>query len=93
LRGLYARASLYVAAIGDGVAELVDERSMRLELAGEWNAEFPMVSWERRRASAIASTQGRFVLRETVDGGCAWRRAVMTDLLAGTVDSIACSGI
>jgi hypothetical protein len=92
LRGVYARSAMYIAAIGSEAAELVDERSMRLELAGQWCAEFPMTEWERRRASAIAYTQGRYVLRQLDDGTYAWRDAVTSDRLAGIVHSIECSG-
>lgn len=75
LRGVYARASQYVADIGPRAAEIVDERVICAEVAAEWIAEWPADDREAARGVRLADFQGAYVAREDGVGGLVWHRA------------------
>jgi hypothetical protein len=77
LRGLYARAALYVASISPFATEVVDARAISVDLALEWNDEHPAPAWEAERARAFVEFQGAFVLRDA--GDLLWRPALPGD--------------
>lgn len=80
LRGMYARAALYIADIGPQARNVVDDLAMPIDLAIAWDREYPSSARVRDRTVALAVAQGPFVLRG--DGAAmAWRRADPVEIL------------
>lgn len=80
LRGLYARAALYIADIGPRALEVVNDLAMPIDLAKEWDRESPLTVAVRDRMVTLAMAQGPFVLRAD-EGAMVWRRADALEVL------------
>jgi hypothetical protein len=71
-RGLYARTAIYIASIGPGASELVDDLHVSIDLAVEWDYEYPVQASEVARRGAFRA--GGLGAARKPDRSCATAR-------------------